>query len=374
MPFFIGFTVTLTEDRYCTAIQFIVQYIGKRGFMATEKKTVKTGKTNKWLLLGAIYLGLILLCVLIVYIVPSVRGMLVRTYITEQGEIKLTDEVTAYVVRDEEVYTAKVAGKVNRLGEEGKLVKAGTRVVEISGTGLESSGPTYVEALEHLGKNIKPTEKGSSKIAGYVCYSIDGAEGGLSKSNVMKLKRESIEKLGAYPSVKTANGQCAVGDPVFKVVKNGKFYVVFYLDTKAAKRYYEGQSVMIRLGNRDYDANVKAISKNKTSCKILLSCGYTYDGFLTDRKINTTVTTASAKGLMLEDKSIIEKDGKKGVLVKNKVGNYIFKEICVKADDGEKCVVYQDIFMDEKSNFVETIGIYDEIVTSPSEAIIKAAQ
>lgn len=342
--------------------------------MATEKKTVKSGKTNKWLLLGAIYLGLIMLCILIVYIVPSVRGMLVRTYIAEQGEIRLTDEVTAYVVRDEEVYTAKVAGKVNRLGEEGKLVKAGTRVVEISGAGLESSNTAYIDVLEHLGKKIKPTEKGASKIAGYVCYSIDGAEGRLRKSNVMKLKKETIEELGSYSSVKTAKGQCAAGDPVFKVVRNGKFYVVFYLDTKAADKYYEGQSVMIRLGDRDYDARVKAISKTKSRCKILLSCGYTYEGFLTDRKINTTVTTASAKGLMLEDKSIIEKDGKKGVLVKNKVGNYIFKEICVKADDGEKCVVYQDIFMDENSNFVETLSIYDEIVTSPSEAIIKAAQ
>ncbi len=374
MPFFIGVSDALTEDRCCTAFQFIVQYIGKRGFMATKKKTGKTGKTNKWLLLGAIYLGLILLCVLIVYIVPSVRGMLVRTYITEQGEIRLTDEVTAYVVRDEEVYTAKVAGKVNRLGEEGKLVKAGTRVVEISGAGLESSNTTYIEVLDHLGKKIRPTEAGVSKIAGYVCYSIDGAEGRLRKSNVMKLKKETIEELGSYSSVKTAGGQCAAGNPVFKVVKNGKFYVVFYLDTKAADRYCEGQSVMIRLGDRDYDARVKAISKTKTRCKILLSCGYTYDGFLTDRKIDTTVTTASAKGLMLEDKSIIEKDGKKGVLVKNKVGNYVFKEICVKADDGEKCVVYQDIFMDENSNFVETLSIYDEIVASPSEEDIKAAQ
>lgn len=342
--------------------------------MATRKKTKQTGKTNKWLLWGAIYLGLILLCVLIVYIVPSVRGMLVRTYIAEQGEIRLTDEVTAYVVRDEEVYTAKKAGKVNRLAEEGKLVKAGTGVVEISGAGLESSKTTYMETLEHLGKKIKPTEAGVSKIAGYVCYSIDGAESRLRKSNIMKLRKETIEELGAYSSVKTANGKCAAGDPVFKVVRNGKIYVVFYLDAKSADKYYEGQSVMIRLGGRDYDAKVKAISKTKSRCKILLSCGYTYDGFLTDRKIETTVTTASAKGLMLEDRSIIEKDGKKGVLVKNKVGKYIFKEICVKADDGEKCVVYQDVFMDEGSNFVETLSIYDEIVTSPSEDAVKAAQ
>ncbi len=45
-------------------------------------------------------LALILLYV-IIYIVPSVTGALVSSYIVEYGELKVADEVTGYLVRNE---------------------------------------------------------------------------------------------------------------------------------------------------------------------------------------------------------------------------------------------------------------------------------
>ena len=82
------------------------------------------------------YATLVLICVLAVYVVPSVRGMLVSTYLAEPGEINLTDSVDAFVVRDESVYLAKNSANVVRLADEGKLVKAGTQVVELEGEGV----------------------------------------------------------------------------------------------------------------------------------------------------------------------------------------------------------------------------------------------
>jgi hypothetical protein len=45
----------------------------------------------------------------------------------------------------------------------------------------------------------------------------------------------------------------------------------------------------------------------------------------------------------------------------------VFTPVRTKADDGTKCVVYSDIYVDEGGNYVETIGTYDEIIAEPSE-------
>ena len=330
-------------------------------------------KKNKlaWLIA---YLGLILLCVVVIYVIPSVRGMLVSTYLAEQGEINLTNEVEAYVIRNEKVYVAKNATTVKRIAEEGQLYKAGSRIVEMSGEGLPANGDTYTQILSKLGKRIEKTSSGNTKYAGYIVYKVDGAESKFRKAKMKKLKHEVLDEYASLGLKNTVKGQCAAGEPVFKVIKNGKYHLVFYVDNDSAKRYYEGQTVSVNLNGKDVDADVSFIKKVGEETKIILKCGMLYDGYLTDRKVDAVITTSGAKGLVIKDKSIVKKDKKQGVLVKNKLGDYIFKPICIKADDGENCVVYQDIYMDEKSNFVETISIYDEIVENPSEKDVADAE
>jgi hypothetical protein len=102
--------------------------------------------------------------------------------------------------------------------------------------------------------------------------------------------------------------------------------------------------------------------------KVTLSCKSFFDGFFKIRNLDTTITVRRAEGLVLEDDSIVERpDGQIGVFVKNKLGEHIFKPIAKKADNGTRCVAYSDLYVDEGGNYVETIGIYDEIIAEPSE-------
>jgi len=87
---------------------------------------------KKWFVAILIYIGLIALCCVVLYAVPSVKGMLEKTYIAEYGRIDVTDEVSAFIVRDETVYAAAQPSTINRLAEPDKLVKASTRVVELT--------------------------------------------------------------------------------------------------------------------------------------------------------------------------------------------------------------------------------------------------
>jgi hypothetical protein len=160
----------------------------------------------------------------------------------------------------------------------------------------------------------------------------------------------------------------ALGQGKFKVTKNGKWYLVYYLTNEKASKYEAGDTVTVDFSGTPVDVTVSRVQTGQKYSKITLSCKSFFDGFLEVRNIDTTVTVASAEGLILQDDSIIETpEGQRGVFVKNKLGEHIFKPVRVKADDGTRCVAYSDIYVDDGGNYVETIGTYDEIVSEPTE-------
>ena len=376
--------------------------------------------SKKWIIVALVYFGLIALCCVALYVVPSVAGMFERTYIAEHGSIDVSDEVSAFIVRDETVYAAAENSKINRLAETGKLIKAGTKAVELTPTdepieeeldeesektddskkdkksgskdkakdaddkkseeadkdrkagGDEEEAPThfgrYSNIMEELGDSVVKTETGVTKKAGYISYYVDGAEAKLSTKSLDKLSYDDFKSLTGRKAVKVPSRSCGEGYPVFKVVSNRKWYLVYYLSNDDAAKYSTGDVVTIDINGEPVTVTVSEILESTKQSRITLTCKTFFDGFLEERSLDTKVIVSSAEGLVLEDASIVEApDGKRGVFVKDKLGKHVFTPIRTKADDGVKCVVYSDIYVDSEGNYVETIGTYDEIVAEPTE-------
>ena len=358
---------------------------------------------KKWITAIIIYLAALAACIVVVYAVPSVKGILEKTYVTEYGKIDIADKVSAYIVRDETVYVAAQDSEVKRVAETDKLINAKTRIVELTpivspeeealketgpdasqeaaqaaaeanGESPDNIGHKYEKIMEELGGSCVPTEKGSSGEAGYISYHVDGAEARLSTDNIENLSQDDYKSLTSMRTVETPSSKCGKGEPLFKVIHNSKWYLVFYIDNKDGEKYYEGQTVSVDLGGETVPVKVAAVQAGNKTTKVILSCKTFFEGFLNERKLDTTVTVASAEGLVLEDSSIVMKGDQPGVFVKNKLGEHKFKPISVKADDGERCVVFSDIFVDAGGNYVETLSTYDEIVAEPSEEEIADLQ
>lgn len=330
---------------------------------------------RKWLIGIIAYIGLIVICAVVVYVFPSVRGLLTSTYVVEQGELALTDDITGYVIRDEQVYVADRACHVERVAKTGTLYKTGAEAVKFSegGNAATETENKYKAVMSLLGDSVKKTSDGIANSPGYISFYTDGYEGRLCPENIKDIKMSEYEAINTGLMTGTVKGECTQGDPVFKLTKNSKWYVVFFVDKEEADNYYEGDTVDITIGDVTDKAYVNEVTEGKHVYRIVLKCGFFYKGCLKNRKIEATITTMNARGLLLETKSIVEKDGKRGVLVKDKLGNYTFTPVAIKADDGKTSVAYQDLFMDEKGNFVETIGIYDEIVSRPTKKEIEEA-
>lgn len=404
--------------------------------METNRKGLLS---RKWIVAILVYIGLIALCCIVVYAVPSVRGMLEKTYIAQNGTIDVKDEVSGFIVRDETVYAAGQKSKIKRLTETDRLVKAGTKVVELTPTDVDpeevedetAEGETneissaltkaaddalakatgkkktgkkdeakdkeeskdkdkekaaeeaeseeepedpaegtgrYRSMMEDLGDSVKYTEDGTTKDSGYISYYIDGAESKLSKDALDGLTEKDLKSLTGRRAVKMPEKSCGEGYPVFKVVGNSKWYLVFFVDNEDAAKYVEGETLIIDINEEPVTVTVSETDSGTKTTKVALACKAFFDGFFEERELSTTVTFVSATGLVVEDSSIVEApDGKRGVFVKNKLGEHVFKPIRAKADDGTKCVVYSDLYVDDEGNFVETIRTYDEIVAEPTE-------
>jgi putative membrane fusion protein len=358
--------------------------------------------------------------------------MFERTYIAEHGRIDVADEVSAFIVRDERVYVAGQKSSINRLADSNRLVKAGAKVVELTPSDVETlefgsdedeadkskdkasaedskksdekkddkkseksddkkdekkseksdkekseetpedakldSLGKYAGIMEDLGDTYSVTEDGGTRTAGYVSYYVDGAEARLSTKAIESLNYDDLKELTGRKAVKTPAKYCGKNYPVFKIVRNRKWYLVYYLKKEDAAKYTEGETVYIEVNGENVPVTVREVRDEGKNTRITLTCKTFFDGFLEIRNLDTKVTVESAEGLVLEDNSIVEApDGKRGVFVVNKLGQHVFTPVKTKADDGTKCVVYSDIYVDEGGNYVETIGTYDEVIAEPSE-------
>lgn len=321
-----------------------------------------------------LYIVAIIVCVVIIYAVPSLAGLLKKSYVAEPGEIELAETVDAYIVREDTVYVSDKAGDVNRIVKAGELTKAGSRVVELTGNGRKEMGADISRIAENLGKDARKAESGISATAGYVSYNIDGAENRLTAESIGKLDEKKFKEYTSG-SVKKLSEKVSKGEPIFKVTKNGEWWIVFFVSKDETEPYTVGRRVEVTINDETVRAYVKSVSKpdKSGSCRVILRCNVYLDGYLEMRQAEAKITLASAKGLLIDNDSIVTKDQKRGVIVVNKIGSYVFKPIYVKADNGETSAVAEDYYMDEKGYFVETVKVYDEILSSPSKNDIKEA-
>ncbi len=87
---------------------------------------------------------------IIIYVVPNVTGALKSTEIIEYGSIQVTDQVTAFFVRNESVYFANKSGTINYYVAEGEQVRKGVQILDIASGGQKDEKSRYEEITERI--------------------------------------------------------------------------------------------------------------------------------------------------------------------------------------------------------------------------------
>ncbi len=342
----------------------------------------------------------------IIYILPQVTGVLRSSYTAQYGELKTFDKVDGYFVRTEYVYFSEITGAANRYIDENKLVRKGTRIMEVTPGGEvkaeedkdkkdakasetekaadESAGEggnSNVKALDASKKGdavyseIRKNVKGDQRIEtddfitqneGILSYHADGNESIITPENMDKKDKAFFQKLSNMSDMNLNNDIVAKTDPVFKIVDRAAWYIICYIPREHEKRYKEGNRIRILINDeKTITGTVQSITDERREKRLTIKTNNYYENFATLRKADIEVITSDVMGLLISNTSIVKKDGKKGVYVRQKTGKYQFVPINVIATDGTQSAISPSQYRDADGNTITTVRSYDDILRRP---------
>lgn len=304
----------------------------------------------------------------IIYIVPKVTGALVSSYTATYGELKISDETDGWLVRSEKVYTAGTGGSINRYIKENTLIRRGTSVMEISGGSGEGAeiDAAYTDLLSRLGDSAVQTDSYTAEEGGIVSYYADGYEGKLTPETMEKGGLSYYSKVTQDAVTDLKRDAAVQGEPVFKVADRTKWYLVCFVEESSADRYEVGQEIEVDFEDDRVRMDVSSIKKMDGKVRIILETRYYYSGFARTRAAKVSLVTYEQRGLILENESITEEKGKKGVYVKVRSGNFVFVPVLVYKTDGKYSLVADGTYYDDKGELISTVEIYDEVLKNPN--------
>ncbi len=100
----------------------------------------------------ALFCTTLVILFIIIYVFPHVTGALKKTEIIEYGSLQVTDQVTAYIVRNETVYFANKSGNIDYYVQEGEQVRKGIKILDITSGGLDDRESSYQNLMERISR------------------------------------------------------------------------------------------------------------------------------------------------------------------------------------------------------------------------------
>lgn len=314
-----------------------------------------------------IFLLLLVLLYVVIYIIPKVTGALETTIILEPGNLQVTEDADCYIVRDEKVYEASSAGTLDYLIDEGIHIRKGTKVLKLEKHApKEDASSDYQEITDRLKNSSVVNDSYTAKSSGILSYYADGYEGYFTPNTIGHLNEEELKKQ-KFQAEELKRKSTLAKEPLFKICDNDNWYIVCWVEAGSISRYEVGKNATIELSSGNVDVKIKNITEDGEKWKITFWTNRYYEDFTKIRAEKATIVSEDYNGLLIPNKSITTRNGQAGVMVKSKIGDFVFKPVKVVASDGQQSVVNDLYFTNDQGERVDTVNIYDEILKKPGK-------
>ena len=315
-----------------------------------------------------IYVLIIVALGIITITIPQVTGALTKTEILQYENMRITDNVTCYVVRNEAVHMAPSAGKLNYYIDDGIKVRKNVRILDIVPGDTYSDESKYTDIITRIENSEVVLRQVTSANNGIVSYFMDGYEGYFTPEKMTTLDYETTKKQ-EFKTVNLTRGSALKGEPIFKVCQSNLWYLIAWIDTENISKYEVGKSVEIQLPRGELDALVDQIIDQGDKWLVIMRTTRYYEDFAKIRSADVEIVTQEYNGIKIRNSSITTEDGKAGVYVKTKNGDFVFRPIKVITSDGDYSLVWSSKFYDAEGQEVITVEVYDEILKNPSQHV-----
>ncbi|MBQ3390662.1 MAG: HlyD family efflux transporter periplasmic adaptor subunit [Firmicutes bacterium] len=305
--------------------------------MAKDRKA----NQKRLLIRCALWFLAVLIVFSIAYFIPKVSGALKATYVARYDNVFVSDKVEVYLVRSETVNYAERSGTPEYLMEEGVHARSTSEVMKVGRRAYTADSP------------------------GILSYSVDGYETYFIWDNIQNITHKEVEDMDLDPK-DTKKEEVRRGDPLFKIVDEKEWYMIYWLSPEDAKHYTEGAFVDVIL---EEEIEIKArivniYAQNKENMIVLKTYDF-YPDLAKGRTVNAEVVAVDETGLQVKQSSIVTVDGNPGVYVKQINGDYKFVRVKILTLVGENAIVASDTFNEMQGELMEqvkTIKLYDEVL------------
>jgi putative membrane fusion protein len=315
-----------------------------------------------------------------IFVIPDLKGALRKTTVLEYGNLAISDEVTACIVRDETVYMAARTGEIRYYVGEGVKVRKDVKLLDIVGGSVPAPAETDAEAASgesvmaelqsRIGANGVVLNQNFAPETGVISYYIDGYESFFSSENIASLTRNAVAgAAGPVVNVTRHDGYVREGDPIYKLTDNTQWYMVFWFDkdSGAVVNYKSGGAITARMPAGDVGGKIENVVDQGDAWMIVLGFDRYYENLAQLRSVATTVVVADYQGLLIDNESIISEEGTVGVYARQKSGDFKFVPVNVVRSDGVRSIISMSSFTGPDGKEVGTVNIYEEILRDPEQ-------
>ncbi len=318
-----------------------------------------------------IYLALVIGLGLVIYALPKVTDVFETTDVIQTGTLQVTEEVTCYFVREETVYEAGAAGKAKYLIDEGTHIRTGTKTAEFKedeteGSEMMEPHSKYDKIIDGVGKDAIRTVSFEAQSSGVLSYYADGYESLLTPETMESFTYKDASALDSR-TVDLKHREVRKNEPLFKICDNDNWYIMCWVESASISKYQEGQDITFQLPEGNVDMTIESIVEDDDRWKIICWSNNYYEAFTTSRVEEAVLVSKDFDGLIVKNSCITTRDGKVGVMVLQKTGEFEFTRIKVIANDGEYSALEDDTFVDQNGDTVKTVQVYDEVLKRPGK-------
>jgi hypothetical protein len=341
----------------------------------------------------AVFIVAVIVLYSVIYVVPKMQGMLEETEVLEYGDMPLKDSVNVLIVRNETLFAADKSGAVEYLIDEGTKVRAGVPLVSITDAQAPEGGGAAdedaVEAETEAGAeagimaaaaaNAIQNPGNVAPFTALLSYSADGYETILTPGAIEGLHWDASTDI-PESGLSLVRGYTEAGAPLYKLTDNNLWFMVYWVKseregpvkyTSASAVNVDGSEVtttgiQVRIGKTVVDASIDSVTPQGEYDRIVLRSDMYYKALPVIRKIDAEVIFSEHQGLIVNDRNIEVRDGKPGVLVRQRNDRFEWVPINILKTAGDKHIVSAGRFQDEKGESVYTVKYYDEVLKDPA--------
>lgn len=245
-----------------------------------------------------------------------------------------------------------------------------TSNLEEESTNENASLEDLIEKRNSLISKLSMYDKGLfSNHSGIVSYKLDGWESYLKPSNL------SIVKIDDFKWNNLENNRIDEANKyLFKIIDGYKWYLLMYIDKVHNHDFEVGDLLDLNISdNNNHILSIRLpitniFKKNNEHIYVLEANKYN-EALYDKRRVDVKVVSFKDDVFKIPIESVIEKDGKIGVLVKEYYGVITFRQVDVIAEDERNAYVSKGDSngeIESGDGSVRTISIFSEVIMKPS--------